>query len=95
MNSLITISVVAAGLGMPLAAQVNVLTYQYDNSRTGMNTNETILTKSNVTASQFGKLFSYPVDGYVYAQPLYVTNVNIPGKGAHNVVYVATEHDSV
>ncbi|HWB85516.1 MAG TPA: hypothetical protein VG675_15335 [Bryobacteraceae bacterium] len=78
-----------------LIAQISVLTYQYDNTRAGANFNEAILTKSNVNANQFGKLFSYPVDGYLYGQPLYVPSVNIPGKGMHNVVYVATEHDSV
>src|SRR5579871_2910239 len=82
-------------LTLPLFAQVNVLTYQYDNSRTGANLNELTLTPSNVNQNQFGKLFSYPVDGYVYGQPLYVSNVTIPGKGLHNVVYTATEHDSV
>ena len=77
------------------SAQVGVATYQYDNSRAGANAGEAILTRDNVNASQFGKLFSYPVDGVVYAQPLYVPNVAIAGKGTHNVVYVATEHDSV
>src|SRR5579864_7246119 len=80
---------------LPLAAQVNVLTYQYDNSRAGTNQSETALTPANVNQSQFGQLFSYTVDGYVYGQPLYLGNVTIPGKSAHNMVYVATEHDSV
>jgi len=79
----------------PLVAQVSVLTYQYDLSRAGANLNETVLTPANVNAAQFGKLFSDTVDGYVYGQPLYVANLNIPGQGVHNVVYVATEHDSV
>jgi uncharacterized protein (TIGR03437 family) len=79
----------------PLAAQVSVLTYQYDPSRAGANLNETVLAPANVNVAQFGKLFSDAVDGYVYGQPLYVPNLNIPGKGIHNVVYIVTEHDSV
>lgn len=75
-------------------AQVNVTTYHYDNFRRGQNTAETALTLSNVNSSQFGKLFSVPVDGYVYAQPLYLANVTISG-AVHNVLYIATEHDSV
>jgi hypothetical protein len=77
-----------------LQAQGNVTTYHNDNARTGQNTRETILTPSNVNSAQFGKLFSVAVDGWVYAQPLYLSNVNIGG-GTHNVLYVATEHDSL
>ncbi|HUJ50276.1 MAG TPA: hypothetical protein VLW25_08750, partial [Bryobacteraceae bacterium] len=80
---------------LPLFAQVNVLTYQYDNTRAGQNVNEVLLTKTNVNANQFGKLFSYPVDGQIYGQPLYLAGVNVAGKGFHNAVFVATEHDSV
>ena len=76
-------------------SQVSVLTQRYDAARSGVNANETILTPSSATTNNFGKLFSVPVDGYVYAQPLYVPNVLIPGQGAHNVVYIVTEHDSV
>jgi hypothetical protein len=72
-----------------------VFTNRYDNQRTGQNTQETFLTVSNVTLGQFGKLFALPVDGQVYTQPLYVQNVTIPNQGVHNVVYVATEHDTV
>src|ERR1043165_1106695 len=75
-------------------AQVNVTTYHNNNARDGQNLNETILAPGNVNASQFGRLFVQPVDGYAYAQPLYVSKVSISGV-THNVVYVATEHDSV
>lgn len=71
-----------------------VFTYHYDNARSGVNPNETTLTPVNVTSATFGKKFTYPVDGWIDAQPLYVASVTINGT-AHNVVYVATEHDSV
>ena len=77
------------------AAPVSVLTYHYDNSRTGQNTNEAVLTPANVASSTFGLLFSYPVDGQVYAEPLLVPGVAVAGQGTHNVLYVATQHDSV
>jgi hypothetical protein len=63
--------------------------------RTGANPLETTLTPANVNSTTFGKLGQLPVDGQVYAQPLYKSNVTIPGQGTHNVIYVATEHDSV
>jgi hypothetical protein len=80
---------------LPARAQVAAWTYHNDNFRTGANTNETVLTPANVNAATFGKLFSYAVDGLVYAQPLYVPNVNIPGRGLHNAVFIATEHNTV
>jgi outer membrane protein assembly factor BamB len=77
-----------------MSQSASVLTQHNDVSRSGANPNESILTTSNVTESTFGKLFSLPVDGFVYAQPLYDPGVTISG-GTHNVVYIATAHDSV
>ena len=72
----------------------DVLTYHNDNARTGQNLTEQTLTTTNVNTS-FGKLFEDSVDGLVDAQPLIKTQVSIPSQGIHNVLYVATEHDTV
>ncbi len=72
-----------------------IATAQYDNARTGANLLETILTPQNVNVGQFGRIAFFPVDGDVYAQPLYVPKLEIPGRGSHNVVFIATEKDSV
>jgi hypothetical protein len=74
--------------------QVSVLTQHNDVSRTGLNPNETLLTPANVNSNQFGQLFVQNVDGFVVAQPLYYANLSING-GTHNVVYVATQNDTV
>ncbi len=81
-------SLAAAGLAV-------VSTYHNDNARTGQNIIETVLTPGNVNPAHFGRLYSFPVDGSVYAQPLYMPQVAMPGNGIHNVVIVATQHDSV
>src|SRR5580765_4114183 len=78
-----------------LLAQASVTTWHYDNARTSANTSEITLTPSNVNSTSFGKLFTDPVDGFIVGDALYLPNVNLPGQGVHNVVYVATMHDSV
>ena len=81
--------------GQPPTTPSPIPTNRSDNARSGANVNETILTPSNVNKEQFGALFNYPIDYLALAQPLYVSGVSIPGKGTHNVVYVATMADSV
>jgi len=77
------------------ATQTSILTWHYDNLRTGANKAEVALTPSTVNYKTFGKLSTKPVDGYIVAQPLYVPNLDVAGQGVHNVVFVATMHDSV
>ncbi len=83
-----------------LTSFTGIYTNKNDNSRTGQNLQETVLTPTNVNVNSFGKLFSYSIDGQVQAQPLYVSNVYIPhpqhgSAGYYNVIYVATANDSV
>ena len=82
-------------LGALAPAQPIVATAQYDDQRTGANLRETVLTPRNVNQKRFGKLLHLAVDGDVYAQPLFVPRLAMAGKGVHNVVFIATEHDSV
>ena len=76
-------------------AQTNVLTYRNDNQRTAQNLSETILTPANVQSATFGLLFNYPTDGLVDAQPLVVSGMTIGNMQGRNVVFTATENDSV
>jgi hypothetical protein len=98
----------AAGVGLAVSAFVllslaasgqaqsnNVLTFHNDNARDGQYLVETVLTPANVKTNVFGKLWVLSVDGKVDAEPLYCGDVIIPGKGRHNILLVATEHDSV
>jgi len=78
-----------------MSAVAQVTTSQYDNLRTGATLIEKTLTPQNVNAKQFGKLGAFKVDGAVFAQPLFIPSVEIPGKGRHDVIFIATEHDSV
>jgi len=93
MNSFCRIAAIIVLVAIPALAQVT--TSQYDNSRTGATLHEKILTPQNVNTKQFGKLGAFKVDGAVYAQPLYLPSVDVPGKGIHDVLFIATEHDSV
>jgi hypothetical protein len=99
------VAVVASAIGNALAENGSAralepgytgqFLYRNDNFRTGQNLAESVLTPSTVNAAKFGLLFTDFIDASAYAQPLYVPNVSIPGNGTHNVVYVATENDSV
>src|SRR2546425_7458672 len=97
--ALLGLTVVPGAMKVPMSSTtgsaIAVTTYHNDNPRQGLNAKETTLSLANVNQLHFGKLFAQPVDGFVYAQPLYLPNVSIPGKGVHNVVYVATQHDTV
>src|SRR5713226_9124870 len=77
------------------AEPANVLTMHNDQGRTGMNLCESVLNTSNVKVDKFGRLFARQVDGYIFAQPLVVSRVSIRGRPPANLVYVATEHNSV
>lgn len=83
------------GIACCASAQVSVLTANYDYSRSNANLQETQLTPLSVGPNTFGKLGTLPVDGQVYAQPLYVSGLALPGAGTHDVVFIATEHNSV
>src|SRR5262245_7135948 len=72
-----------------------IVNQRYDTSRTAATLEETDLTTSSVNANKFGKIFSRSVLGSVYAQPLYVPSLTIPGQGTHDVVFVATMHNTV
>ncbi len=90
-TSIVIVALCATALSASLSG---VFTYHFDNARDGRNLSETILTPSNVNSKSFGRLFARGVDGFVYAEPLYVNGVVIH-KRAREVVYVATEHDGV
>src|ERR1700723_670106 len=103
LRSLVAFSLAAlALLFLPLSCvlaqtptPVPVLTWRYDLTHQGQNTNETALTPANVNPTSFGKLFSVSVDSTVYSQPLYVPGLKMSDGVVHNVLFVATENDSI
>jgi len=80
---------------LQVAAHAQITTSQYDNQRTGATLNEKVLSPQNVNSKQFGKLGEFKVDGAVYAQSLFLPAVEVPGKGKHDILFIATEHDTV
>lgn len=92
---LVCVTLICLAITGRALCQIEITTNHNDVARTGANLNGTILNTSNVNASDFGKLFARTVDGQIYAQPLYLSQVRMAGHGTRNVVYVATEHDSV
>jgi hypothetical protein len=97
LNLLVLVSVFAAGarLVAQTPTPVTVPTWRYDLTHSGQNTNETALTPANVNVNSFGLLFTQPLDGNMYAQPLYVPGLKMVDGEVHNVLFVATEHDSL
>jgi hypothetical protein len=93
-SAVLALGCTTKGTGFGATSSSNVTTYHNDLSRTGQNISETNLTRANVNSGTFGKVGALPVDGSIYAQPLYVSGVSI-GNDTKNLVFVATEHDSV
>src|SRR5450759_5179661 len=91
----VALAVLALAFGPSAQALQPVLQRGYDANASGANLAEVTLNTSNVAPSTFGLVFKLPVDDTIFAQPLYVPNVAIAGKGTHNVVYVATMSDSL
>lgn len=87
--------VLASAASASLAFAQDVTTWHYDNSRSGVQPHETVLTPANVTSANFGKLFSFPVLGDLYAQPLYLSQYLMSDGKLHNVLLVATAQDYV
>ena len=91
----ITSSEASLTVNAQVGSTVDVVTHHYDISRSGANLNETMLTTANVNSTSFGKIAEFSVDGQIDGQILYLSQLAIPGKGSKNVLYFATENDSV
>jgi hypothetical protein len=85
---------VSASVSVAVTDLSGVFTHHNDAARTGQNLQEYAFTTANLNSATFGRLFSCPVDGFIYAEPLYVANLTV-GAATRNVVFIATEHDTV
>jgi hypothetical protein len=90
-----TLATAPASYAIRVAHPSDVLTYHNDNLRDGAQSYETTLTPANVNSTSFGKLYTFPVDSYLFAQPLYVGGVGMPDGAVHNLVTAATTHGTV
>ena len=90
-----TLSSAPASYALSVLHPSDVLTYHDDISRTGVQAYESTLTPANVNPATFGKLYSYPVDSYLFAQPLYVGGLGMPDGAVHNLIFAATTHATV
>lgn len=90
-SNAVTLTVTASTAG----SATDVVTHHYDISRSGVNSTETVLTTNNVSSATFGKVGEFAVDGQIDGQALFLSQLAIPGKGNKDVLYVATENDSV
>jgi hypothetical protein len=95
MSSFSADGISATGINGNVQQSTNVLMWKGDASGSGLYGNETVLNPGNVGAATFGKLAEHTVDGMILAQPLYLAGLNLGSKGTHDVVIVATEHDSI
>jgi hypothetical protein len=90
-SSAATLTVTASSGG----GSTDVVTHHYDVSRSGVNSTETLLTTTNVNSATFGKKGEFAVDGQIDGQALFLSQLSIPGLGNKDVLYVATENDTV
>ena len=95
LSTVICICIILLVAGARSTFAQDVTTWHYNNARTGVQPNETLLTPSNVNSASFGKVFSLPVLGDTYAQPLYLHQYQMSDGQLHNVLVVATAEDYI
>ena len=90
-----TLTSAPSSFAIAVAHPSDVLTYHNNNSRNGAQTAEATLTPANVNSTGFGKILTFPVDSYLFAQPLYIGGVGMPDGALHNIVLAASTHATV